>query len=120
MKDWKEDEHLDVCQNIEFGLKTAYEKHPGLTDMLCINGLENAAIAVKKEFGFARNQQVSVSPETESIVSWCVQIGRERIEKINDLTLKEYLARIDKIKKSVKRHSDYGRRGYYEFIKNYI
>lgn len=43
-----------------------------------------------------------------------------QIEKINDLTLKEYLAKIDKIKKSVKRHSDYGRRAYYEFIKEYV
>ncbi len=40
--------------------------------------------------------------------------------KVNDLTLKEYIARLDKIKRSVKRHSAYGVRGYYDFIKNFI
>jgi outer membrane receptor for monomeric catechols len=56
----------------------------------------------------------------QGIISWCVAIGLERIGNVNNLTLKEYVARIEKIRKSVKRHSNYGRRGYYDFIKHYV
>ena len=120
MKDFNDDDHLDVCQNIEAGLKFEYENNLNLTDLLCINGLENAKIVIKQEFGFAKNERVSTSLETEGIVLWCRSVGLERIEKINNLTLKEYLARIDKVKNSVKRHSAFGKRSYYEFIKNYV
>ncbi|MFO8146283.1 MAG: hypothetical protein R6U03_02725 [Gillisia sp.] len=60
------DEHLDVLQNIEVGLKKEYDNNP------------------------------------------------------NDLSLKEYVKRIDKVKRSVERHAKYGKRGYYEFIKNFL
>ena len=41
MVDFGDDKHLDVCQNIEFGLKKEYEKNPNLTDTQCIFALEN-------------------------------------------------------------------------------
>lgn len=118
--DFNNDEHLDVCQNIEFGLRRQYELHPGLTDTKCIFALDNAKIAIKQEFGYAKNERVITSEETQGIVDWCVNLGLERINKVNNLTLKEYLNRVDKISRSVKRHSQYGRRGYYRFIKNYL
>jgi hypothetical protein len=120
VKDFNEDDHLDVCQNIEVGLKIEYENNPDLTDLICINGLENAKVAIKKEFGFSKNEKVTSTEEVQGIINWCVSIGLERIGKVNDLTLKEYVARIDKVKKSVKRHSELGRRGYFEFIKKYV
>ena len=92
---FENDDHLDVCQNIEVGLKEEYENNNNLTDIKTIFALENAKIAIKQEFGFAINE-------------------------INDLNLKEYVKRIDKIKRSVERHSEYGRRGYYEFIKDFV
>lgn len=80
----EDDAHLDVCQNIEAGLKEQYELHPDLTDKLC------------------------------------VFVGEERIGKVNDLTLKKYLNRVDKIKRSVNRHATEGPRAYYEVIRNFI
>ncbi|MDP2784003.1 MAG: hypothetical protein Q8O38_05350 [Sulfurimicrobium sp.] len=118
--DFNEDKHLDVCQNIEVGLKAEYELHPELTDNLCIFGLENAAIAIKQKFGYAKNEKVTNHPLLGGVIEWCVTIGMERIGAINDLTLKEYVARIEKIKTSVKIHSTYGARGYYDFIKEYV
>ena len=120
MNDFNDDEHIDVCQNIEVGLKLEYEKRPNLTDLQCVFGLENAKVAIKKEFGFAKNERVSNAEEIQGIVAWCVEIGISRIDKVNDLTLKDYLARIEKIRKSVERHSKAGRRGYYEFIRDYV
>ncbi len=120
MKDFNDDKHIDVCQHIEVGLKAQYEQNPKLTDTQCIFALENAKIAIKKEYGYAKNERITNMEETQGIIQWCVDIGKERIGKVNDLTLKEYIDRIEKIRKSVKRHSKYGNRGYYEFIKEYL
>jgi hypothetical protein len=118
--DFNDDEHLDVCQNIEVGLKRQYEAHADLTDSICIFALENAKIAIRKQCGFSKNEKVTDHPLAKGIIEWCVAIGIERIGKINDLTLPEYLARIEKIRRSVRRRSTYGARGYYEFIRNYV
>jgi len=120
MKDFNEDEHIDVCQNIEVALKHEYENNPGLTDTLCIFALDNAKIAIKQNFGYAKNERVKAQPTIEGIINSCLEIGKVRIDKINNLTLKEYLKRIDKIQSSVKRHSSFGTRGYYEFIRKYV
>jgi hypothetical protein len=114
------DPFLDVLQNIEVGLKIEYEKNKHLTDRITINALDNAKIAVKQEYGFAKNQKIIVDDETKGIIDWCVVVGKERINGINNLTLEDYLNRIEKVKHSVNRHSAYGRRGYYEFIKDFV
>ena len=118
--EFENDEHLDVCQNIEVGLKEEYERNMNLTDIKTIFALENAKIAIKQEFGFSKNEKVSIDDDTKGIIDWCVSVGKERINKINNLSLKDYVKRIDKIKRSVERHSEYGRRGYYEFIKDFV
>ena len=92
---FENDEHLDVCQNIEVGLKEEYEKNINLTDIKTIFALENAKIAIKQEFGFAKNEKVSIDGDTKGIIDWCVSVGKKRINKINDLSLKEYVKRID-------------------------
>ena len=114
----KSPEPLDVCQNIEFGLKAEYEANPALTDVVCMHALDNAKVAVKKKLGYAKNENVTDLEEAQGIIDWCVAIGVERIN--DDLTLKEYLKRIEKVKKSVRRHSVYGKRSYYEFIRKFI
>jgi hypothetical protein len=118
--DLNDDEHLDVCQNIEAGLKRQYELHADLTDPLCIFALDGAKTAIKKHFGYAKNEKVSDHPLAKGIIDWCMAVGVERIEKANNLTLQEYLGQIEKIKRSVTRHSADGRRAYYEFIRNYV
>jgi hypothetical protein len=120
MGDLEDDEHLDVCQNIEVGLKRQYELHADFTDSICVFALDNAKIAIRKQCGFAKNERVTDHPLAKGIIEWCTGVGMERIGKVNNLTLAEYLARIEKISRSVKRHSEYGRRAYYEFIKNFV
>lgn len=115
-----DDRLLDVLQNIESGLKTQYEVDPDLTDSLCVFALDNAKIAVKKQHGFARNERVSTHESIQAIIAWTVAVGVERIGTINDLTLKEYLAAIDKIRSSIPRHAGGGSRGYYQFIKRFL
>ena len=116
----EDDEHLDVSQHIEVGLKRQYELHADLTDSICIFALDNAKIAIRKQCGFAKNERVTHHPLAKGIIEWCAAIRTERIGKINNLTLAQYLVRIEKIKRSVIRHSEYGPRAYYEFIKNFV
>lgn len=118
--DFYDDDHIDVCQNIEALLKLQYELHPQLTDSLCIVALDNTKIAIKQQFGFAQNESVSGLAEIQGIITVCVELGIERVGKVNALTLKEYVARLEKIKRSVARHMTYGNRAYYEFIKKYV
>ena len=114
------DPHLDVCQNIEVGLKHEYETNPRMTDAICIFALENAKIAIKQQFGYAQNERVSADENARGIIDWCVEAGMERINKVNDLTLKEYVARIEKIKSSVAAHAGDGSRSYYHFVKVFL
>ena len=118
--DFNDDKHLDVCQNIEAGLKREYERNPHLTDKLCIRALDNAKVAVKQKFGYARNESVTADSEGEGVIKWCVSVALERVDKVNDLTLKEYVARLEKIKRSVQLHSSARGRSYYEFIRRYF
>ena len=118
--DPSDDPHLDVCEEIEAGLKSAYETHPELTDALCVFALENAVIASKQKFGFAKKEKISDHPLLGGIIQGCVAVGMARIGTVNDLTLKEFVIQIEKIKRSVIRHSAFGSRGYYDFIKKYV
>jgi hypothetical protein len=119
-QDLSDDPHLDVCQNIEFGLRAQYDRSPTLTDTQCMFALDSAKVAIKQQFGYAKNERVTVLPGTEGIIDWCVSIGQARIGDASDMTLKEYVARLEKIKRSVKRHSEAGPRGYYEFIREFL
>ena len=118
--DFEDDEYLDVCQNIEAGLKEQYELQSDLTDTLCIFALDAAKTAIKQRSGYAKNEKVTDHPLAQGVIAWCVFVGEQRIGKVNNLTLKDYLNLIDKIKRSVKRHSTDGERAYYEFIKDYV
>jgi hypothetical protein len=114
------DKHLDVCLDIEVGLRDQYDRLPGLTDVTCIFALENAKIALKQAYGFAKNERVTTMEDAQGIIRLCVEVGQMRIGKVDDLTLKDYLACIEKIRKSVNRHSSAGPRGYYAFIRAFV
>ena len=122
MKSFSNDQHLDVCQNIELGLKRAYEVNPLLTDSQCVMALHNAKIAIKKRFGYAQNESVSSNTVFQDVINWCVAVGLERIDKVNALTLRDYVALLEKIKQSVAMHSEgaAGSRRYYDFVKRFL
>jgi hypothetical protein len=115
----KNEIHLAICQTIESGIRTEYDATPELTDALCVIGLDNSIVAVKQKFGFAKNEAVRRHLAIDGIVAHVVNVGLDNIGKAGDLTLKEYVAIINKVKKSVVLHSAFGSRGYYDFIRNY-
>lgn len=113
-------QELYLCQAIETGLSTQYHLLPELTDGLCIVALDNAILALKQKFGFARNETVLCRPAIDGIVAHVVDIGLVSIGNQADLTLKDYIAIINKVKKSVIRHSAFGPRAYFDFVKDYV
>ena len=98
----------------------ARERNSRLTDEICSYALERAKVAVKQRFGFAANEPSSVSPELQGIVDWCVLVAAERVNESTGPTLKEFLARMDKVNRSIRRHSRDGNRSYYEFIRAFL
>jgi hypothetical protein len=114
------DQELTLCNFIETGLSAIYAATPELTDAMCILGLDNSIIALKHHFGFARNETVLSKPVIDDIVEHVVDVGVTAIDETTGVTLKDFIGVINKIKKSVIRHSVFGARAYYEFIKNYV
>ena len=115
-----DDQFLDVCQNIEAGLKIQYEANPDLTDERCAFALDQAKIAVKQRFGFTTNESCKVGPGQQGIVDWCVEVAAKRVNNSNGPTLKKYLALLDKVRRSVRRHAPDGKRSYFHFIREFF
>jgi len=86
---------------------------------MCIIALDNAIIGLKKKFGFAKNESVLSRPAIDGIVAHVVEAGSAGIDNA-DVTVKDYVAVINKIKKSVLRHSASGPRAYFDFIRHYV
>jgi hypothetical protein len=121
MKVWGEDKHLDVCQNIEYVIKEHYELEPSFTDSVCLLTLHFSKIAVKQFYGYAENERVVSADANKKLILNLVELAAVRVGVVNDLTLKEYLARIEKIKQSVALHATHSNpRSYYEFIKPFL
>ncbi len=97
-----------------------YRADPALTDALCEFALDNAKIAIKRQFGFAQNERVSSAPSVVPVVAAMVALGLERIDKDNGLNLRGFVARLDKIRASVRRHQQYGSRAYYQVVSDYF
>lgn len=118
--DMNNDVHLSVCQNIESVLKIEYEALPELTDGMCIIGLDNSIIAVKQRFGFGKNETVLRHPAIDGIVAQVVDIAVGYVDQGGSLSVKDFVALVGTIKKSVARHAEFGPRAYYEFIRAYV
>ena len=56
------DKYLDVCQNIESGLKTEYEHNLSLTDERCAYALDRAKVAVNTPSSSAAQYQETAPP----------------------------------------------------------
>ena len=116
----EQDLEFFLLQAIETGLSAQYHQKPELTDALCILGLDNAIVAIKQHFGFARNETVLSRPAIDGVVAHVVAVGIDNIGKVGDLTLKDYIGAISRVRKSVVRHSGSGPRAYFDFIKDYV
>jgi hypothetical protein len=89
-----------------------------LSDAAVAFALDVGKIATKQQYGFAKSQNGTAGPEQQAIVLHVVAVGAKHIGK--NLTLDTYVKCIDQVRRSVERHSSYGVRGYYEFIRGFL
>jgi hypothetical protein len=109
-----------VLFQVESALKAEYSCLPALTDTNCAFALDQAKVAVKKRFGFAKSERVASDPLIDGIIEACVRVGLDHVDKVPGLDLRTYVAELEKLRRSVQRHSAQGPRGYYEFIRAYV
>ena len=116
-----EDDKIDVLQNIEIGLKMAYEENETATDAMMMLALNKARISVKQLFGYGKGQNgVPNGPFESKVVSHILEIAHMRIVEMKSITIDEFDKCISKVYRSVDTHRAYGPRGYYEFIQEYV
>lgn len=117
---FEDDPFLYVCERIERELCAEYELNAALTDTKCIFALDRAKIAVKQAYGFAKNENPAVDPSLQGITTRMVALARAVVDESNGPTLRDFTARIDKIARTVRRHSHDGNRAYFEFVRDYL
>ena len=129
-----EDEYLDVLQNIEFAIAKIAHSHPDLTDYEVEKAL-NALMRVYKrpdQDGEARLQAGSLAEEVyQAIKAMCDwRLGSElqtpeglpaNLPQVDPLSLDEIQACLKRIRKSLQTWNKRGgRRGYLEFIDQFV
>jgi len=117
----KEDNNIDVLQNIEIGLKIAYEENASATDAMMMLALNKARVAVKQLFGYGRGQIGTPNgPFETKVVGHVLEIAQMRIVEMKSITPDEFDKCISKVSRSVDTHRAHGPRGYYDFIQEYV
>lgn len=129
------EEYMDVLQNIEFALVQAYDHNPNLTDTGTMYAVETL---IKVYTGESRGREVALpqfKPEErdayDAAKAMCdLRLGRSSMEDANGkkveaegepLTLEEIDACLKRILKSINTwYKRGGRRGYYEFVRQFI
>ena len=128
------EEYLDVLQNMEFALVGVYDKNPTLTDTGTMYAVETL---IKVYTGELRGREVALpqfKPEereaydaAKRMCDW--RLGRssvedekgKKVEAVEPLTLEVIIACLKRILKSINTwYKRGGRRGYYEFVRQFI
>jgi hypothetical protein len=79
-----------------------------------------AKIAIKKQFGFAKGEKVKADPSIQEIINGCVEVGPKYIGHTNKLTLREYVNLLKRLQRSTKFHFERGSRNYYNFMSHFV
>ena len=130
-----EEQYLDVLQNIEFALVSVYNQEPKLTDYGSLYAVETLIKVYTAELQgrtvalpqFQPHEQAAYDA-VKSMCDWW--LGRETLENAEDKgelkmdnprTPEEIIACLKRIQRSIQGWQKRGgRRGYYEFVKQYI
>ena len=130
-----EEQYQDVLQNIEFGLVQAYRDNPNLVDTGTMYALDTL---IKVYNGELQGREVALpqfKPEEQAAYdgarAMCeMRLGRTHLKDKNGRdvdtemtprTVEEIVACLKRIRKSVEGwYKRGGRRGYYEFIQQFV
>jgi hypothetical protein len=131
-----EEQYEDVLQNIEFAIVSTYREHPEEVSDWSVEAALDALIRVYGAEKTGRTPpaaRLSQAEQTiyERVRAMCEwRLGREQLtvedgqpfaQEMRPKTLDEILACLKRVRTSVKRwHKSGGRRGYLDFVSQYI
>lgn len=127
-----DEEHLDVLQNLEFAIVEVFRANPAMTDYSALRAYEAARQHYRAE---QRGQPLKPNSLTgldaaayEAVMAMCeFRLGRdpgpppEENVPVTPITLETLTASLQKLAKSVERHTRHGgRQGYLTFIDQFL
>jgi hypothetical protein len=130
-----EDKYLDVLQNIEFGIVGVYEQHPELTDWDASEAIQALIRHYAAEARGRSEPHIRLTDLGEevydSVATMCefrlgrtepsTQEGEPLDQNIEPKSLDEIIACLKRIHKSIRRwHKEAGRRGYLDFVSQFV
>ncbi len=132
-----EDQYLDVLQNIESGIVSAWKKHPEMTDWDAQEAVQGLLRTYQAEGRNRRMPVLRLTPlaqETfDAVKETCewrmgrreaprvIEKGQSAIVSTQTVTLDEMIACLKRIRKSIELwNKESGRRGYLGFISQFV
>jgi|RhiMetdeSRZDD1v2_1073273.scaffolds.fasta_scaffold321191_3 hypothetical protein len=126
-----EEEYTDVLQNIEFGIVQIYRADTSLIDVDALDAVD-ALIRhyVAEENGRQASEHrltgkpVRVFDSVKAMCEW--RLGRQKLgaeggdELMRPITVPELVRCLRRIQKSIRKWNQFGRKGYLEFVNQYI
>ena len=127
----EDDESLDVLQNIEFGIMRVYRTETDLIDV----DAQDAVDALVRHYVAEENgrhapdhrltgKSVRVFTSVKEMCEW--RLGRQELAAEGGdgatptITVPELVRCLRKIQKSIRRWAQFGRKGYLEFVSQYV
>src|SRR5262245_34987564 len=135
MADTFEEKYFGVLQNIEFGLVSVYRDNPNLVDTgtmyvmdtlikVYTGELQGRQVALPQ----FKSEELAVYDRVRTMCEW--RLGRAELmdakghksdADVEPITVEEIIACLKRIRKSIERwYKEGGRRGYYEFIRQFV
>ena len=128
---WEDDDRLDVLQNIEFGIMRVYRAETDLIDV----DAQDAVDALVRHYVAEENgrhapdhrltgKSVRVFTSVKEMCEW--RLGRQELaaeggnEPMPPIAVSELVRCLRKIQKSIRRWTQFGRKGYLEFVSQYV
>jgi hypothetical protein len=133
-----EEEYRDVLQNIEFVLVQSYRQHEEMTDWEAEQAVNGLMRTYKAEQRKRKAPHLRLNPlaqevydDVRAMCEW--RLGRIDLQKsegekqasidlpVEPLSLEEIVACLKRIRKSIQMwHKQGGRRGYYDFVSEFL
>ena len=129
-RDSFEERYLDVLQNVEFALVSTYKEHPDLIDADATNAISSLIRVYQAEQRGANMPEIRLNPiakkASDRVWAMCEwRLGRATgpFDKVvtQAKTVDEIILCLKRIRKSIETwNKQYGRRGYYEFVSQFV
>ena len=132
-----EEEFMDVLQNIEFALVTVYKEDEGMTDYEAEKAINSLIRLYTAEQRKRADPDLDLSGPAElaferAKVMCELRLGREKLQLgdenkgsfdpyMEPIALNDLIACLKRIRRSIQKwNRDYGRRGYYDFVRQFV